>query len=139
MPGCANSSNKHTPFTNKHKAMDGFLEAGVGGSRYRFIPQEFVVMLNHVHGIVWLFGVAVDDVSPGRPQVAPHTGRPERQRYAETARLATDCVTSFIAFARSSSWASNGAGAPSRRTDSSTAAEANTCCAARFPATPLSR
>ena len=66
-------------------------------------------------------------------------GRPERQRYAETARLATDCVTSFIAFARSSSWASNGAGAPSRRTDSSTAAEANTCCAARFPATPLSR
>jgi hypothetical protein len=77
MPDCANSNNKHTPFTNKHKAMDGFLEAGVGGSRYRFIPQEFVVMLNHVHGIVWLFGVAVDDVSPGRPQVAP-TRKAER-------------------------------------------------------------
>ena len=116
-----------------------WLRTGTMRPNVRVVPQEFVVMPNHVHGIVWLFGVAVDDVSPGRPQVAPHTGRPERQRYAETARLATDCVTSFIAFARSSSWASNGAGAPSRRTDSSTAAEANTCCAARFPATPLSR
>ena len=79
MPDCANSNNKHTPFTNKHKAMDGFLEAGVGGSRYRFIPQEFVVMLNHVHGIVWLFGVAVDDVSPGRPPVGATCGRPHTE------------------------------------------------------------
>ena len=56
---------------------DEWLRTGTMRLNVRVAPQEFVVMLNHVHGIVWLFGVAVDDVSPGRPQVAP-TRKAER-------------------------------------------------------------
>ena len=50
---------------------DEWLRTGTMRPHVRVIPQEFVVMPNHVHGIVWLSDIAGDDVSPGRPQVAP--------------------------------------------------------------------
>ena len=56
-----------------------WLRTGTMRPNVRVVPQEFVVMPNHVHGIVWLFGVAVDDVSPGRPPVGATCGRPHTE------------------------------------------------------------
>ena len=50
---------------------DEWLRTGTMRPNVRVIPQEFVVMPNHVHGIVWLFDVAVGDASLGRPPVVP--------------------------------------------------------------------
>ena len=83
-----------------------WLRTGTMRPNVRVVPQEFVVMPNHVHGIVWLFGVVVDDVSPGRlpvgatcgrPTVAPTGGRPVTDIIGRCDRPAGPCGRSLAA------------------------------------------